>query len=249
MIRFIEITKLLRYLMILLLTFALVASTRAAPQINPGINKVYINKISDNDFIVSWTTDFSSDGTAYYGESIPPDNSISDNITNTTTHYIKIDELKAETKYFISVSSGTEKDDNGGLYYEVTTGPILGIPAGGGLIYGQLFESNGTTPAPNAIVYIQLQDANGTGNGNSQWVTARTDSDGFWSFNLPRIRNDELNSYFDYTTGEDNLYLVFHCGENGEEIIVPIPTDDPGYIGSLTCVKNTSYTYLPFVIH
>lgn len=230
----------IQFVIILIFLLSVVTSSSAAPEADPGINNVYISKVSDNDFIVSWTTDVASDGTVSYGTSTPPTTDKSDDITSTTTHYVRITGLSAETTYYVSVTSDTATDDNGGLYYEITTGPQLG-PVGSALVYGTLYESNGTTPVPNGVVYIQLQDTNGTGNGNSQWVATRSDINGEWSYSLPATRTSDLTEYFNYTSGEDNLRLNFQCGdkgnvgEDGSEYIVSIPSSFPADLGSVNC--------------
>jgi hypothetical protein len=153
---------------------------------------------------------------------------------------VRITGLSADTTYYVSVTSDTATDDNGGLYYEITTGPQLG-PIGTALVYGALYESNGTTPVANGIVYIQLQDADGTGNGNSQWVATRSDINGEWSYNIPATRTSDLTDYFDYTSADDNMRLNFQCGdkgnvgEDGSEYIVPIPSSFPADLGSVSC--------------
>lgn len=231
--------RIAQFALIAVFLLGLASSTSAAPEADPGINTVYINRINQQGFTVSWTTDVASDGSVNYGISTPPASSQSDGITNTTTHYVRIDGLSAETTYFVSVTSDTATDDNGGLYYEVLTGLELANP-GTDSVYGYLYQSDGTTPVPNALVYIQLQDANGTGNGNSQWVTARTDVDGIWSSNLASIRTSDSSAYFIYTNGEDNMRINFQCGdkgnvgEDGSEYIIPIPTDNPD-LGSVSC--------------
>jgi hypothetical protein len=230
-------------LILLALIFSLTFSVWAAPQADPGINKVYISNVRDSSFTVSWTTDIASDGTVNYGTTTPPGSSQSDTNTNTTTHFVEIiTDITPETTYYVSVTSDTATDDNGSAYCEVTTGPTLGIPPSGGQVYGVLHETDGTTPVPNAIVYLQLQDNNEAGSpGNSQWVSIRTDSSGNWGYNLPNTRTSDLSAYYNYTTGEDNLRLDFQCGDKGNigeyvsEVIVSIPTADPGDLGSTSC--------------
>jgi len=212
----------------------------AAPEADPGINKVYFTTVRDNSLEVSWTTDVASNGIVRYGTSSPPTTELADPTINTTTHFVTLTGLTPSTTYFIEVQSDTAVDNNGGTYYQVTTGPTLGIAPGGGVVYGKVYESNGTSPVANGIVYIQLQDTNETA-GNSQWVSVRTDNNGEWGFNLPTVRTSDLSAYFGYTTGTDNMRLVYQCGdkgtlgETGSEIISTIPTADPANLGSVSC--------------
>ena len=235
-------TLILTFAIMVVLTAALVTSVGAAPDADPGINKIYVVNVRDNSFVVSWTTDVASDGTVNYGTSTPPGSAKADTVTSTTTHYVTIEGLTPSTTYYLSVTSDTVTDDNGGAYYSVTTGPTLGIPPSGSLAYGLLQDIGGATGAANAIVYIQLQDNDALGSpGNSQWVSARTDGSGNWSYNLPNIRTADLLAYYSYSTVNDNLRINYQCGimgnigENGSEVIVVISADDPWNLGTVQC--------------
>ena len=114
-------------------------------------------------------------------------------------------------------------DNNGGLYYQVTTGPsLLTVP--GPLIFGTVYQSNGSTIVPNAIVYLQLQDANSTGStGLSQLVSARADASGVYFFNLANVRESNFQNWFSFTPGVDNLRIIGQGGIQGTVGLDPTP--------------------------
>lgn len=231
--------KPIKYFVIaLILVFGLQASpltifsSLAAPLQQGAIHHVYIYDVTDVSFSVSWTTTTASNGIVNYGTSTPPGSSASDTVANTTTHYVQISGLTANTTYYISVESGGLVDDNGGSFYSVTTGPSLAPPTVRGTVFGYVFENNGTTPVPNAIVYLRLLDNDGLGSaGNSQWVTARTDVDGLWFYTLGGLRTSNLSAYFSYSEDTDNIQFVAQggdkgvFGEIGEEYIIPVPSE------------------------
>lgn len=202
---------------------------QAAPQLQTT-HRVYITNVWENGFTVSWTTDTASDGHVDYGPTAALGNTVADAVASTTTHYVDVSGLLPETIYFFQIRSGSTTDDNGGAYYSVTTGSVLGGNPGSHNLYGYLFESNGTTAVPNAIVYLQLQDADGSpATGDSAWVSARTDNSGLWFYNLSNIRTVDGTGRFGFNQGADNVRLIWQggifgaVGEVGNEDVRTIP--------------------------
>ncbi len=197
----------------------------AAPQANPVIYKVYITNVRDSNFVVSWTTDILSDGKVTWGYSTPPTTIVSDGVTSTTTHYVTISGLTVGALVYFQVSSGNTVDNNGGAYYQVTTGPALTPPTGDSKnVWGYMYLTDGTTIVPNAIVYLQLQDANGSGSsGSSQLVSTRAESSGVWSFDLRNVRTSDFQTYYVFTDGADNLRIIGQGGVSGTRGVDPDP--------------------------
>ena len=224
---------------LLVLTILLASSGWNVQAADPGINKVYVSNVRSNTFVVSWTTDGASDGHVDYGTTTSLGSTVSDSVSSTTTHYVTISGLNISQQYYFQVRSDTATDDNAGAYYQVTTGPALTPHGTGGLVTG-LVKDSSANEVPNAIVYVQLQDVNGSvSTGNSQWVSARTETNGTWGVTLPGFRTSDFSAYFDYTAGDggDNMRLNYQCGvlgnvgEDGDEwIIIPIPDADPAAI-------------------
>jgi hypothetical protein len=182
------------------------------------VNRVYVSNVYDGGFTVSWTTDTATDGHVDWGTTTSLGNTTSDSVGSTTTHYVEVTGLSASTPYYFQVRSGSTTDDNGGAYYTVTTGPTLGLVTPGKTVWGYIYESDGSTAVPNAIMYLQVQDADSAGSsGNSQWITARTDGSGVWSYDLSSLRTADAGSYFTFTDGGDDLRLVAQGGSVGTE--------------------------------
>ncbi len=203
----------------------------------PDITYTNITDVRDVSFVVSWLTDAPSNGTVRWGTSIPPVNTTADTVLSTTTHYVRLDGLVPLTTYYFQVESGADVDNNGGAYYQVTTGPSI-APRTGGTVYGYVYQSGGSTPAANAIVFLALIDANGAGSaGQSQWVTARAASNGLWSYNLSNVRTSNAGAYFDYSSATDNLRLVWQGGVQGTRgyppnplYVVAVPPANPPFL-------------------
>lgn len=229
----------------LALLFLLQTSTplAAAPNLQTTYH-IYTADVRDTSFVVSWTTDVASDGHVDWGTTTALGTTTSDSVGSTTTHYVVVTSLAPSTTYYFQIRSGTTTDNNGGAYYTVTTGPTLGIPTPGKQVWGYVYASNGTTPVPNAIVYLQIQDDDGSGSpGDSQWVTARTDTNGIWYYDLVNVRVANVSTYYVVNDGTDDLRLVTQggsagcVGENGAERIVTVPATYPGQFN--TTLDNT----------
>ena len=208
---------------------------RAAPQADPGINKVYITNVRDGSFVVSWTTNQASDGRVEWGPTTSLGNTTSDSVSNTYTHYVQLFGLNISTTYYFQVRSGDGLKDNGGVPFQATTAPTIGTPTPGSVIQGYMYQSDGSTAVPNAIVYLQLQDADGLATlGASQWLSARTSSTGYWSYDLVNARIPGLTAFFAYTNGADKIQIIGQGGANGTKGVEPntwtifTPTAYPG---------------------
>ncbi len=230
-------------------------AVNASGSTDPGLHQVFITNLRDGSFVVSWTTALASDGFVDWGTTTSLGSTASDPVTNTTTHYVTISGLYPSTTYYFQVRSGSATDNNGGAYYSSTTGPTLNIPIPGKTIWGYVFQADGVTPITNALVYIQLQDVDGVDNpGVSQWVSARTDSNGVWAFELANVRTTDAGAYYLFTSGTDKMQLAWQAGaagsvgvQSGDEQVFLIPTSFPYQI-DMSMVENTAYgVFLPLI--
>jgi hypothetical protein len=222
-------------LILLLASFA--QPVNAAPSAEPVINRVYITDVWEGGFTVSWTTDINANGMVRYGETQPPATTVHD-MNGVTTHYVPISGLLSGHTYFVEVQSNGAISNNNGAYYQVTLPSALSPCTPTKVVDGTVKQSNGTGLG-NAIVYLQLQDLDGTGNGSSQWVTARTSAVaplGYWTASLDCIRSADLSAYFSFTDGQDQLRLVAQggsfgaIGERDNPYTLLIPTTWPATI-------------------
>jgi len=159
------------------------------------IHKVYITNVYNNEFTVSWTTDTAVTSSINYGTATPPGTPKTDSLnpTATTTHYINVTGLAANTTYYFETVSGSTVDNNGGAYYSVTTGPILGS-APAGTVFGYVYYPAVGTGVDNAIVYLQAAQCGAVGNGISQLASYRTEGGGVYLYGFGGLRTANLQS-------------------------------------------------------
>lgn len=221
-------------LMFLLGTVVLVS---AATDVAPVIYMIYAHDIRDDTAVISWATDIPSDGRVEWRvQGAPLFNGVDDLVLGTYTHYVVLHGLGSGNtiEYQVISQSGTDItiDDNGGALYTLTTGTVLGAQTVNHSLSGLMYESDGSTAVPDGIVYLRLHDNDGLGSpGSSQWVAARTNQFGYWSFDLGGIRTADAQNYFDFTVGDDQIQLVWQgsaagaVGETGDERYYSIPAD------------------------
>jgi hypothetical protein len=222
-------------LLVLALVLPVGTEPLSAAPLQTIMYQVYVTDVTAVSFVVTWTTQTAGDGHVDWGPTTALGSTASDSVTGTTAHQVLVSGLSVNTDYYFQARSGTIIDNNGGNYYKVTTGSSAFPPTPGKTAYGYVYQQNGTTAVPNAVVYLQLQDNDGSGDsGNSQWVTARTDASGVWSFDLVNVRQADGSAYFDFQDGTDNLRLVRQGGDEGvvgeddNQVIESVPAAYPG---------------------
>jgi hypothetical protein len=216
--------------------------------VNPVIRDVRIANRRDASLTFTWLTDLPTTGYVHYGtdpaaltEVAADDRGAG---TVAATHHVTLRNLAPETTCYAVLVSGQTMDDNGGRLYQVTTGPMLNIPAADPA-YGRVLLADGVTPAAGALVYVTLSDADGTGSaGEAALLSAVTDDAGYWSVNLGGIRTADGRSYFRYA-GQDHLVLSVHRAV-GQQTAVSIPMADAAPAPVLR-LPPARVLYLPLV--
>ena len=215
---------------VILVSVLLLALVPVATFAQSSMYQIYVTDVGAAQFTVTWVTDTATDGHVDWGTSTALGNTASDPDTSTTMHRVVVSGLSATTNYYFQVRSGATTDNNGGDYYQITTGASLSPPLPGKIVWGHVKQSDGTTPVAGALVYLQLQDNDSSGDaGTSQWVTTETDGSGVWAYDLNNVRRADGSAYFGFSDGSDNLRLVSQGaiqgveGEDGAERIETVP--------------------------
>ena len=176
-----------------------------------NIYDVRTTNVRDTSFTVSWLTDVAGSGEVRYGTDPNHLNQTAydkrGGATSDDTHYVIVNGLQPETTYYFDVVSGSVTDDNHGMHYQITTGPIVNLPSPD-TVYGDVWQSDGSTPASGTIIYITLSDADGMGTtGQAAPLSALVDSNGDWSTNLGNARTTDLSGLYLYSASGDSLRL------------------------------------------
>jgi hypothetical protein len=201
---------------------------KAGPEITP--QNVTISNVGETGFTVSWVTQTATTGFVRLGETEKLDKTVNDyrdQLTGEnktyTTHYINIENLKASTKYFFKVGSGSSNNlyDNVGRPFEITTGPALGTQPTTDIIYGRVLDAT-KQPAEGAIVYLSL--------ANAAPISALVGKDGMWAKPLHTARTTDLNSYITYDVATSVLTIKATLGlgqSDNAQVLVTTKNDTP----------------------
>lgn len=245
---------------IYLLRSPLLALVGASPEEAP--QKVKITNVTENSFVVSWTTVKATSGFVQYGEKGNPELVVSDDrdqekgeIGNYFTHLVTVRGLKATTEYSFRIGSGRNLYDQQGQLYKITTGVALRNPPAADVAYGQVMTASGD-PAEGAIVYASLPGV----------VPQATliKSSGSWVIPLATARTTDLTSFAVYdkentaleifveagglgtatvvtTTGQDSPVATITLGTSNAGITgtTGIPTPTPGLVAVVTTPTPT----------
>lgn len=176
------------------------ASLETVPQ------QLKITNIGSSSFVVSWTTAEKTTGAIAVGETtemgeIKKDfrDLESSTFTSSSVHFVFIDNLKPQTKYYFKIICGGKNYDDSGKPFEVVTAPAK-VPPDNDLAFGKILTSEGQ-PAAGAIVYLSL--------ANTLPQAALTDKEGNWVIALSTARTTDLQdfSHYDRSAQIEEIYV------------------------------------------
>lgn len=156
---------------------------------------IQISNITDTSFTVSYTTGASVIGTISYGTSPnTPDIALDDrdkqanNTNNHQVHFITVTNLTPSTRYYYVIDSGSQKVENNGSPYEITTSPpsITTNNAIQQTMSGTVSLNDGSIPT-EGIVYVTAD--------NSQQLATLIKPDGSYQIPLSNLRSSTLSDY------------------------------------------------------
>lgn len=198
--------------------YFLKATSESFPQ------QVKITNIDGSSFVVSWITDSQSSGKILYGETPSADEIKMDirdegkkETGNYKTHYVLLDNLKTNTKYYFKISSVNKIYTQAGKPYEVTTALEKTLPASD-IAQGRILTTQGT-PGAGAIVYLSLSGA----------VTQAglVEENGYWMILLSKTRTDDLQNYLNYDQSAQIEEIFVQAGGQTASAILAAGSDNP----------------------
>lgn len=163
------------------------ASSEIAPQL------IKITNIGSSSFVVSWTTKEKTTGLVSLGETPKLEGEKKNDIRDQNKgiaspfflHYVLVDNLKPETKYYFKIVSGGKTNNR--LFEAVTA--TLKVPADNDISQGKVLDSS-NQPASGVIVYLSL--------ANTLTQSALTDNNGNWMISLATARTLDLKDFSNY---------------------------------------------------
>ncbi len=167
---------------------------------------VKITNISDQTFTITYQTDVPATGSISYGNDKKLSQSELENVDKEKgsfspkkIHSISVNKLIPNTKYYLSIISGSNTFLNNGTPFETTTGSVISSSsAKQNEIKGKIILPDGNVPS-EAIVYLNAE--------NSQLLSNTIAKDGSFSFSLEKLRTNDLSSYFD--VNDNTFFKIF----------------------------------------
>lgn len=186
--------------------------SKAGPTATP--RQIKVSNIESDGATISWVTDTRVKGFVKYGTSKNSlDSTVADDRDQVsgegsqyTTHYVSLNNLKANQEYFYVIGSGSQVYQNDGQPYQFKTAPTLGGKPAADTINGKIVVASGE-PAPGTVVYVQIQ-------GGSLRSALSKDS-GTWTLPLATTRTKDLSQYLSYDRQKERLTITAQGGELG----------------------------------
>lgn len=156
---------------------------------------IKVTNASDQSFTITYQTDAPSTGSVSYGNDktlgrsgLEDADKKTGSFTPKKIHSISVDKLTPDTKYYLTIISGSNTYLNNGAPFEILTGPGISSPsANQNNVKGKIVLPDGSAPT-EALVYLSAE--------NSQLLSGTTAKDGKFSFSLKGLRTNGLSSYF-----------------------------------------------------
>lgn len=198
---------------------------------------VQITNVTDTSFTVSYQTSDKVVGVLSYGTDTNVEQTAQDDkdiasktISDYTNHHISVKNLKPQTKYYFSITSGADKFLNNNLPYETVTAPAIDDLNSLSLLSGSVLLPDGNK-AREGIVYLK--------NDSSQTLSTIINTDGNYSFDLSLLRSNDLNSFIDLSS---NPILSIHVVSNSQQSDVKFSPSEKNSVPPLTLSQNYDFT-------
>jgi len=199
---------------------------------------VRITNVTDNSFVVSWTTTKEIVGAIKtvdgLSERIFSDIRQSGQSAVSTTHYISAEGLEASKKYdFVILADGQTFYRSGISPFSVTTASaIVGSPPMANLASGTVKDSSGN-PVVGAIVYLSI-------NGISP-LSSLVTSSGNWVVSLSYAFTSDLSSLANYQEGQIMENIFVQAGSLGTTT-ASVYTQDDDPVPSIILGETNDFT-------
>ncbi len=189
---------------------------KATPTDNP--QEVRITNITDSTATISFSTNGEAIGSINLGEKkealqkvLDDKDQTSGEINPKKIHSITARNLKPQTKYYFSITSGEETYLNDESFYELTTGvEINREPSEQEPITGKILLPDGNNPS-EAIIYATIEGA--------QIISTTVKEDGTYILPLNSLRNNDLSSYFEFNENTNIKMTITGDGQSSNVLL------------------------------
>lgn len=188
-------------------------------------HNIKITNIGATSFVVSWLTENNSHGYVNYGENLNSITERSNDIRNINTiqqgeyltHYVIVDNLTAEGKFYFKIVSSGKSYGEGTKPFSVTTGPQK-VPTDSDFAQGRILDPQGQ-PSNGSIVYLSLP--------NTVIQAALTDESGNWMIPLSTARTPDLQNFSNYDRNAQLEEIFVQGGEETASALITTAKDNP----------------------
>jgi hypothetical protein len=194
------------------------ASLETAPQ------QLKITNIGGSSFVVSWTTAEKTTGSISFGEVKEAGEIAKDfrdrektTFTSSSVHFVLVEGLKPQTKYFFKIISGGKSFDDSGKPFEVFTATNK-VPPDNDLAFGRILTPDGR-PANGVLIYLSL--------ANTLSQAALTDQEGNWLIVLSTARTPNLQDFSQYDRNAQIEEIIVRGEEQTATATVSTGNDSP----------------------
>ncbi|HWY79980.1 MAG TPA: Ig-like domain-containing protein [Candidatus Sulfotelmatobacter sp.] len=198
---------------------------------------IQISNISDTTFTISYTTDAPAIGTISYGtDPSTPSIMLDDRDQQTSktlehqVHIITIKHLIPSTKYYYVIDSGTQKAENNGKPFEITTDAPLSSKQIVQPLIGTVALSDGSIPT-EGIVYI-------TSAGTQQLATL-INSGGTYQLSLNQLRNSTMDAFTSLTPDTELQLQVITATQHSTATVL---VRDAAQVPKIVLSQNYDFT-------
>ena len=186
-------------------------------------DQIKVSNIGANSFVVSWVTAEPTNGSVAFGETPSLGNFKNDIRDGKTqgeylTHFVVVDGLSPQKKYFFKVVSEGKSYGNKDVPFEITTAPETEIKKETDIAQGKIITEDGQ-PVEGALVLLSLP--------NAITQSALTDRNGYWIIILSEARTTDLRDYVSYDKENQIEEILVIKGDKSSDAILTTKMDNP----------------------
>jgi hypothetical protein len=227
-----------KFKVIFLATLALVSTlifdvlTRRADL--PPANVVLAN-LTDQSAAISWTTPLPTRGRVAISTQpnrvlrtwefvFSPKKFFADEIA-TTTHFVFLKNLKANTNYYYRIYSGGRfwrEGNDGRILPNLKTAAVLAAATLPEPIFGQILDQQ-HQPVANALVNLFLVNSSNHNLIASKTLVSYTDQKGFWQMDLGNLRSFDGQAAMTATSQDDLFVKIYAADGRSQTGFYPLP--------------------------